>query len=352
MGLTELGFWLDGKMAHLAARMPPPPFAGPLSQVERTLADDILTRRAPELRRTQDQYRAASRKARRPPAAQEQALDALGALAAEMIGSLRARLACLPSDRPLLSLVARLDAQLPTDALEYMDDPRLDGRKREAVVAALDRVTRHAGDFHLLARLLEPLYGPPAASPTTVLDLASGAGGFPVALAKIAGRPRNLRIIASDLDQAFLEQGRQLAERNGVAELLRFLPLDALTLPREVLGEPVDIVTCTRALHHFGPEATTRMLTRALGCARRGVVFVDISRSISRMFMAAWAGVVSGNWRFAHDAVVSVRKAFTAQEMRLISACVPGGEGLETFYAAPGYVVVRGAKAGPTRRGS
>jgi hypothetical protein len=44
---------------------------------------------------------------------------------------------------------------------------------------------------------------------------------------------------------------------------------------------------------------------------------------------------------YLHDAVVSVRKSFTSEELRLIKTCVPGGDTLEIFYTSPAYVVLR-----------
>jgi hypothetical protein len=108
-------------------------------------------------------------------------------------------------------------------------------------------------------------------------------------------------------------------------------------------GDP-DIITCMRSLHHFGVAATTQLLARAMRAARRGIVFVDISRSISRLAMAAWGSMTSLNRRFFYDSTISVCKAFSVQEMKLIAACVPHGQSLEIFYNPPAYVVVRTAR--------
>src|SRR6185503_18482519 len=124
-------------------------------------------------------------------------------------------------------------------------------------------------------------------------------------------------------------------------DVVEFVALDAFRLSQADLKVRPDIVTCTRTLHHFGIAKTTKLLLNAVEAAARGILLVDISRSISRLLMAAGAGIASGNWRFAHDAVVSVRKSFTPQELRIVAACIPGGDTLDIFYTAPAYVVVR-----------
>jgi 2-polyprenyl-3-methyl-5-hydroxy-6-metoxy-1,4-benzoquinol methylase len=184
-------------------------------------------------------------------------------------------------------------------------------------------------------------------APTTILDLGSGPGGFPIAVARSAG-DRALRIVATDVRPEYLAMGAEQAHAAGVSGTVEFRRLDAFRLVPDLGDWRPDVITCMRTLHHFGVRRTTRLLALALHTARRGILFVDIARSVSRLLMAAGAGVMSGNRRFAHDAVISVRKAFTPAELRLMAACVPGGDALEISYHAPAYLVARGAATGGT----
>lgn len=326
-GLEELVEGLTARMESVSARlsraMPAPPFMAALAQIENFLGVDIRGRHAAEL---------------------EQARNDEGTdreeLAVRLVKELRDRMESIPLDRPLLSLVARLDAALPVDTVECMDDARLDWKTRSKILKVLDRMTRRAGDYIILGDLVRP-WCQPDDRPTFIVDVASGSGGFPIAFARRPDRPKDLRIIASDIGAEYLALGRQAAERAAVTDVVSFRQLDAFRLREQLDGETPDLVTCTRSLHHFGVGGTVRLLAQAVDCARRGVVFIDISRSISRLAMAAAAGFSSGSWRFAHDAAVSVRKAFSVEELRLMAACVPGGDRAEVFFTPPAYAVLR-----------
>jgi SAM-dependent methyltransferase len=346
--------WVERVGARCSRALPSPPFLDALARVEREIADGLLERHAAEIAEARAQCRAAvdgSTEARARASTSGAEL-----LAERLVIALRERMECLPWDRPALALTARLDQALPTSEGEYMDDPRVDVDDRRALVRTLEVQTRRAGDYLVLADLLPPLLDrlPPrqGRGPATVLDIGSGPGGFPVTVARLFGAERNVRVVATDISEEYLDIARTASERAQVLPWMRFRRLDALHLVDELRGFRPDVITCTRSLHHFGIRGTVRVVAQALACAAGGIVFVDIVRSFSRMLMAAGAGVGSGNWRFLHDAVISVRKSFSPGELRLVCACVPGGEALEVFYTAPAYVVARGGSptaAAPAR---
>ena len=342
--------WLERQSALISRRLPPPPFQSALSRIEREIGDSLLSCHAREIAKIHQDFLGCLPKGRRHSAPPPRT-EAMEEMAERLVTRLRVRMECVPWDRPLLGLVARLDQCLPTTAGEHMDDQRLASPVRRNLVRVLDQQTRRAGDYLVLADLVKSLYPPATDTPTSILDIASGPGGFAIAVARAARGKRNLHIVASDVDAEYLEIGKSRAEEAGILDLVEFRPIDAFRLGDELAGWRPDIVTCTRSLHHFGVRGTTRLLALALRYAVRGVLFVDIGRSISRMLMAAGAGISSCNWRFAHDAVVSVRKSFTPEELRLVAACVPGGESLEVFYTAPAYIVARGFAGGPATLG-
>lgn len=382
---------MEARAAWLSRALPPPPFMGSLTQVESMLAKQLLVEHAGAIERARRAF-SSSIAARRPPSTRKSGSDrstprrggatarpravarasdqgpgappkladaggrppddgdtaALEAVAEQLVSELRARMECLPWDRPLLGLVARTDQRLPTAVEEHMDDQALPPDVRRKLLATLDKQTRKAGDYLLLAELFLSHLPVPRGQPLTILDLGSGSGGFPVSVARAAaGWP--LRLVASDVDPEYLTLGAQHAREAGVLGLsdqgpsVEFRRLDAFHLLRELGDWRPDVITCTRTLHHLGVRGTARILALSLQAAD-GIFFIDIARSISRLVMAAGAGLFSGNRHFAHDAVVSVRKAFTPVELRLICACVPGAEALEIFYTAPAYLVARGSR--------
>jgi SAM-dependent methyltransferase len=333
--------WLERQSARLSRGLRPPPFLAELTRVEQTIASDVFARNAAAVADAGQDFLASlalSREGRGEPNTAP-----MEAIAERMIGEVRARMECMPWDRPLLGLTARLDQRMPTSVEEFMDDARLTKSDRRDLVEALDRQTRRAGDYLVLVDLLLPLLLDVAGTPPTIFDIGSGPGGFPIALARAM---KDVRVVASDVDTDYLALGRARAKRLGLRGAVEFRRVDAFRLPNELGNLRPEIITCTRTLHHFGIRGTTRLMALALHTATHGIFFVDIVRSISRMLMAAGAGIASGNLRFAHDAVVSVRKSFTPTELQLIAACVPGGAGLKIFYTAPAYIVARGRAAG------
>jgi 2-polyprenyl-3-methyl-5-hydroxy-6-metoxy-1,4-benzoquinol methylase len=342
-GLGQLASRARALGARVSSALPPPPFMAALSQQESTLAAELLERHAEELKAAKAPGRGEAREA----------------LAARLVTELRIRMENIPRDRPLLSLVGRLDAKLPVDTIEYMDDARIEWSARTKIIGVLEKMTHRSGDYLILSDVVSRWYdavaeaspgaGAPAAPSAiepVILDIASGSGGFMVALAGRPHRPRNVRLVASDIGADYLELGRLRAQEAGVADVVSFRRLDAFRLARELGAERPALITCTRSLHHFGVGGTLRLLEQAVASARRGVIFIDIARSLSRFFMAGAAGVASGSWRFAHDAAVSVRKSFTLEELRLIAQCTPGAERAEITFLSPAYLVLKIATAG------
>lgn len=229
------------------------------------------------------------------------------------------------------------DANLPTTEGEHVDDPSLPEARRERVIRAVDWFNRALGSYARFVDLLEPLL--PSGS-ATVLDVASGHGGFPLALAshaRAAGRP--MRVIASDLRPEYLRIGEARARRDGLA--VEFSVLDALDLGTGVAPGEVDVITCTQSLHHLDAAAVAGFLAEALRFAP-AVLFVDAARSVSAVTGVAALGAVATLDRvFVHDAVVSVRRAFVREELALIARCVPGGDRVEAIDAGAGLVALR-----------
>ncbi len=330
--------WVEAIGARLSRRLPPPPLLARLARVEAEVVAALL-----------DEHRAQLAEVR-----ESHSRERTERLAEVLVSELRVRMENVPGDRPLLGLVGWLDAQLPSDALEFMDEAALDWRRRARIVDVMDRMTRRAGDYLLLSDLVERCLPPAGDRPAVILDIASGPAGFPLAIARTVGRRRRLRIVAGDIDRRYLDLGRQRVERAGLDDQISFMPLDAFRLRDQVTewfaplpgGRP-DLITCTRSLHHFGPGGSAWLLTQAHAVAGHGILFVDIVRSLSRLMMAAAAGLGSGDWRFAHDAVLSVRKSFSLGELRLIAACTPWHRQLDPYYVPPAYAVLRAGQEPP-----
>ncbi len=257
--------------------------------------------------------------------------DRAPALAEELVAELRRRV--VAQAPAWLRLAADLDARLPTDEDEYMDRPEFDEASRTRTLAAIDRWSRRFGSWACFAAALEPLLDGGGA---TVLDLASGHGGFALALPELLPRHR-LRVIATDLREEYVALGRARARPE-----VEFRVVDARRLGEHFPPGTVDVVTCTQSLHHFGAGGTASLLAEAVRCARRGVLFVDLSRSLSHLaLISAMAVFATGDRSVIHDTALSFRKAFVPEELALIAACVEGGDRLQPLYLPPGFAALR-----------
>lgn len=137
-------------------------------------------------------------------------------------------------------------------------------RQFGAVAAAYGTSAVHAGGPDLEAMLAAAdLRGN-----ERVLDVGSGAGHTALAFA-----PRAATVLAVDLTEPMLEEGRRRAAERGLANVA-FERGDAERLP--VPDAAFDIVTCRYAAHHFPrPEAAVQEWARVLAPGGR-VLLADV----------------------------------------------------------------------------
>jgi len=238
------------------------------------------------------------------------------------------------------SLVAFVPPLRPARAHEEerMDLPGQDLALVEGCLGDLGRLNRFSGGVHLtigaLGRLTRDLA--PGAG-LEIVDLATGGGDFPRAMATWAGR-RGLRarVLATDLNPQILG----LAARDAPPGV-EFAVADARRLPFD--DGAFDVATCSLLLHHLEPDDAVAMLEEMRRVARRGVIVNDLVRS--------WVGYLGGlvvprmmskNPLFRHDAPLSVRRAYTRGEMAALAA--RAGLGPVVFRGLPGYRVAMTAR--------
>ncbi|MFO0607495.1 MAG: methyltransferase domain-containing protein [Polyangiales bacterium] len=301
--------------ARATALLPEPPALARLSALRAAVLDELTAEHAAALDRAQYSNR-----------------DVFAPLADALVREHRRRVA--ERAEGLLGVAARVDAWLPTDASEHVDDPALPAARRRRVIEDVDRFNRLLGSYVRFLDLVAPLL-PRAGG--TVLDVASGHGCFPLALAAHArDRGLRLKVIATDLREEYLAVGRAKGD-----PAVEFRVLDALALRGAFAPGAVDVITCTQSLHHLDAGTVAGFLAEALATAP-GVLFVDAGRAASAAAGAAALSLVgTRDPVFVHDAWVSVRRAFVREELALIARCVPGGERVEAMDVRPGFVALR-----------
>lgn len=203
------------------------------------------------------------------------------------------------------------------DLTELMDEPEPD-------VATLRENLR---DIRLINRWLgwaAALTGEVAAATRraglrecTLLDVATGSADLPLALVAW-GRHRGvaIRAFAGDLSSPILEAAR--AEIARVAPgTVTLLCCDARALPLPDRG--IDLVTCSLALHHLGPDEAVAALRELGRVTRHALIVSDLARGRLAYLGARLLAIPFRNPLTRHDAAVSVLRAYTRAELAALA---------------------------------
>jgi ubiquinone/menaquinone biosynthesis C-methylase UbiE len=217
-------------------------------------------------------------------------------------------------------LLAALDRVLYRNGDELLDDPAFPREARLHVLDSLDRFNRNVGAYAQWYELLAAdLAARGDGAPLRVHDLATGHGGFALALKeRLGGR---IDMTASDISEEYLALGRAHARRRGLEA--SFVVQDATRL-ESLRGADVDVFLCTQSLHHFPPGMVARMLGEAARVARRSVCFIDAERGLVPLALVAPAMALLGRaWPVVHDTVVSLRRMYFQEELLLLAHLAP-----------------------------
>jgi ubiquinone/menaquinone biosynthesis C-methylase UbiE len=146
----------------------------------------------------------------------------------------------------------------------------------------------------------------------SLLDVASGSADMPLAVARRAARADiPARIVATDINPQIVAVARRQVA--GVPTVT-VETADALALPYPPAS--FDVALCTLALHHFAPEDAVTLLRELARVGRRVLVF-DVARSrLAYLGCLALTRALPMDAMTRHDAPASVRRAYTAAELR------------------------------------
>ena len=195
---------------------------------------------------------------------------------------------------------------------ELMDDPGVDPRDLAADLKNLTLINRYFGG-HTACQFILSEIGKSATpdNSLTWLDCATGAGDLPLYMARKLKFPA--RFVLLDLNPVTLE----FAGNSGAAAGLHCPRVQADMLHLPFMDNSFDIVTCQLTLHHFSNNNAVRILRELRRVSRRFVFVTDLVRS-SAAYFRVWCLVKL--WlrhpMTQHDALLSVRHAFTPQELR------------------------------------
>lgn len=203
---------------------------------------------------------------------------------------------------------------------ELMDAPDVDPRELERGLADLRAVNRWLGGRRTAVRRVLAIAERVPGSHVRVLDVGTGSGDVPLALAG-AARRRGVPIQVVGLDR---HPHTVTAARDATADDpdIQVIEGDALELPFEAAA--FDIAMCNTTLHHFARADAQRVLAEMARVARWGVVVTDLARS--RLALLGARLLAGTLWRShpvtRHDGPASVRAAFTPAEVAALWAVV------------------------------
>lgn len=201
-------------------------------------------------------------------------------------------------------------------ATEWLDADEMDAAELARNLADIRHINAALGWTTFTTRAVLRLLRAQPDRAWTLLDLASGSADIPIAIARAARRAGlTLHITVTDRSPQIVAVARErCAGLPGVTVERQ----DALALPYP--DGAFDLTLCTLALHHFAPDEARALLHSMARVGRRALVF-DVVRS-----PLAYAGVVALT-RLArmspmtcHDGPVSVRRAYSAAEVRTLAA--------------------------------
>ncbi len=224
-----------------------------------------------------------------------------------------------------------VDRALRSERLELLD--------RASVPASVKRFTMQM--LHAVNLILDS-YGVWAGALDTALaevadahvyDLAAGTGGFMRHVARRSRPGKTWRLTSTDLEPEYVAIGERRARREGLA--ITFEPCDVLDL-RHTAG--VSLFVCTQATHHLSPGQVVRMIASAVRRAPRGILIVDLQRSLFNVF--ATAAVLGTMMQpLLHDGVLSVQRSYAPAELVLL-AKLAGADVVTTSMPSATYTVM------------
>jgi ubiquinone/menaquinone biosynthesis C-methylase UbiE len=199
------------------------------------------------------------------------------------------------------------------DAEELLDGPLDDPIALAGNLRDLRRLNRLTGGGGLSVRAVRELAG--EAPVATLLDVGSGACDIPELLIADARRRRHpLEVTATDSRPEVLAAARAVRPGLDAVPGLTIGVADGLQLPYP--DGSFDVAHASLVVHHLAPDEALAFLRELRRVARSGIVVNDLDRSRTTL-LGAWLlahGLATSRYT-RHDAPLSVRRAYTRDEM-------------------------------------
>src|SRR5580704_7695268 len=143
-------------------------------------------------------------------------------------------------------------------------------------------------------------------SSLSLLEVAAGAGYVPqTASARLRSLGIKLQVTLLDRAHSHLKNN----SGNGTSAVAG----DALALP--FADQSFDLVSCCLFAHHLEPQEVARFVNESLRVCRIAVMINDLIRDPVHLALAYASLPLHRSYMTRHDALASVRRAYTIEEM-------------------------------------
>ncbi len=196
-------------------------------------------------------------------------------------------------------------------------DPRAVRSRRD-----LGRINALMGHASFVAGALRQLF--PTQAPRRIVELGCGDGLFAWRVARrVAGIWPGVEVIGVDQAPCVAAPTRERFQDLGWS--FKFVEADIFDwLGRNETG-PIDAVVANLFLHHF-PEPELRQMFAAVASRGSAMVACEPRRSLWALGASRLLGLIGCNDVTRHDAVISVRAGFAAEELSRFWPGEPGWE--------------------------
>lgn len=203
-----------------------------------------------------------------------------------------------------------------TAAEELLDAPGVEYPLLEQSLRDLSRMSVMLTWTHQAVKQVAAIVKQRQLQRFSVLDVGTGAGNIPIALARWArSQQLQVEITASDVSEQVLTAAR--ANCAAFPEI-RMEQQNALELTYE--SQSFDLVHCQGVLHHFPPDEAQALLKEMTRVARHAVIVTDLRRG-RFIYMAAWLmmHIVRPSRITRLDGLTSIRRSYIPSEVRALA---------------------------------
>lgn len=200
---------------------------------------------------------------------------------------------------------------------ELMDQPGLSPASHQHALVGLARINRLSRSADTIWRAVRRIVSTDPQRSWSILDLASGGGDIPTAIARRAhlrGLPVTVKGV--DISPFAVQYSKDRVARIGLTNV-DFAELDVLNAQ---LPDGYDIVTCSLFLHHLDEATASVFLSKAANAASHTVLINDLRRTrVGHALASISCRVLTRSPIVRIDGPLSSRAAYTIDEVARIA---------------------------------